>query len=409
MTRYPYAFHVGLDGNGLNGVEGHGGACVLFYDPASNDYEFKAKFYEGIAAGHAVSVNPTNTVGFLGNFGQQLLFYDATTLEEVARISTLRFEPNDTSVRGSTHLVWLDEHHFITAIGEYLYRFDLRDLTKPEKLGPHRVKIPHAMKLSASKRYIGYGSIDHPAHGEAKEIGIWDMKSGTATRIELPTTCWHLTRHPTKDLFYPISFRVMPTEHENYHQWGIAYFKQYAYEVDAAANSLLRHWTAHRSFPAHLSSDVCISDSELIFCAPASHAIVFIDLTTFAKTRLLDDLPGPMTLLRSLRQIGSNMYETLTRGSLSRQSHQVFSAIEITRFTNLDGTYATQLSADQKLLFTAHRGVNQIIVYDYPSNERRLIAKLPELQQYFPRMHRWEDPRLGLHHGYLVGPPRAAS
>ena len=407
MTAYPYAFHVGLDGNGINGVEGHCGALVFFFDPATNAHEFKVKFYEGTAAGHAVSVNPANTIGFVGNFGQQLVFYEAKTLDEVDRISTLRFEPNDTSVRGSTHLVWLDDHHFITAIGEFFYKFDVRDLARPEKLGPHGVKIPHAMKLSASKRYIGYGSIDHPTRGEAKEIGVWDMRTGTATRIELPTTCWHLTRHPTRDVFYPISFRVLPTDRDNYHQWGIAFFKQYAYEVDAEACRVLRHWGAHRGFPAHLSSDVCISDSELIFCAPASHSIVFIDLESFASTRIIDHLPGPLTMLRSLRQIGSNMYEAMTRGSMTRQSNQVFSAIEITRFTNLDGTYATQLSADQTLLFTAHRGTNEIVVYDYPSNAKRLAVKLPDLQRYFPRMRPWSDPRLGLHHGYLVGPKPA--
>src|SRR5262245_32962472 len=67
MSRHPYAFHVGLDGNGLNGVEGHGGVCVFWFDPKSGDYDFKVKFYDGIASGHAVSVNPSRTVGFLGN------------------------------------------------------------------------------------------------------------------------------------------------------------------------------------------------------------------------------------------------------------------------------------------------------------------------------------------------------
>jgi 6-phosphogluconolactonase (cycloisomerase 2 family) len=101
------------------------------------------------------------------------------------------------------------------------------------------------------------------------------------------------------------------------------------------------------------------------------------------------------------------MMETVTRASLTAQSHQVFSAIEINRFRILDGTYACQLSADQKLLFTANRGLNQIVLYDYPSNERRLRVRLPALHRYFPRMRRWQDPRLGLHHGHLVGPPRA--
>lgn len=402
--RYPYAFHVALDGNGLNGVEGHGGVCTTWFDPRTGEHDVKVKFYEGLASGHAVSINPSRTVGFLGNFGQQLLFYDPDTLEEIDRISTLRFETNDTSIRGSTHVVWLNDHELITAIGDYLYEFDVRDLSRPEKLGPHRVKIPHAMKLSRSKRYICYGSIDHPTLGEAKEVGLWDMHTGKAERIELPTTCWHLASHPSEDLFYPVSFRVLPTEPGNYHQWSIAFFKQYAYEVDAVDRRVSRHWTAHRTFPAHLSSDVTISDRELIFCAPASHAIVLIELASMAKTRIIDHLPGALSIAKSFRQVASDVYESLTRGSVFTQPNQAFAAVEISRFTFLDGTYATQLSKDQSLLFTAHRGLNQIVVYDYPSTKKRVTINLPELKAFFPILSRWSDPRLGLHHGYLLSP-----
>src|SRR5262245_49887337 len=130
MKGYPYSFHIALDGNGINGLEGMAGVCLFLYDPADNSYAYKIKYYQGIAAGHWVTVNPAGTVGFLGNAGQHLLFYDARTLEEIARISTLRFETNDTSLRGSTHLVWLSDDEFITAIGDYFYRFNLKDLSQ---------------------------------------------------------------------------------------------------------------------------------------------------------------------------------------------------------------------------------------------------------------------------------------
>ena len=78
-------------------------------------YAYKVQYFDGAAAGHATTVNPGRTVGFLGNAGQHLLFYDAATLEEVDRVSTLQFEVNDTTLRGSTHLVWLDDSEFITA------------------------------------------------------------------------------------------------------------------------------------------------------------------------------------------------------------------------------------------------------------------------------------------------------
>jgi len=106
---YPYSFHIALDGNGINGLEGMAGTCLFLFNPEDNSYAFKVQYYDGIAAGHWVSVNPEGTIGFLGNVGQHLLFYDARTLDEIDRISTLRFEANDTSLRGSTHLVWLNK------------------------------------------------------------------------------------------------------------------------------------------------------------------------------------------------------------------------------------------------------------------------------------------------------------
>ena len=33
MRTYPYAFHIALDGNGLNGLEGLPGVCLFRYDP----------------------------------------------------------------------------------------------------------------------------------------------------------------------------------------------------------------------------------------------------------------------------------------------------------------------------------------------------------------------------------------
>ena len=108
--KYPYSFHIALDGNGLNGLEGRAGVCVFRYDPHTGRYAYKIKYYDGMAGGHAVSVSPDRQVGFLGNTGQHLMFYDTDTLGEVDRISTLRFEPTDSSIKGSTHVVWLERH-----------------------------------------------------------------------------------------------------------------------------------------------------------------------------------------------------------------------------------------------------------------------------------------------------------
>ncbi len=98
-------FHIALDGNGINGLEGLAGVCVFRFDPESNRYAYKIRYFSGISAGHAVSVNASQTVGFLGNAGQHLLFYDAKTLDEVGRVSTLSFEPTSSTIQGSTHVV----------------------------------------------------------------------------------------------------------------------------------------------------------------------------------------------------------------------------------------------------------------------------------------------------------------
>jgi hypothetical protein len=91
------------------------------------------------------------------------------------------------------------------------------------------------------------------------------------------------------------------------------------------------------------------------------------------------------------------------RGNFGGNSHLFLSALRVSRFSLLDSVYACQLSADQSLLFTANRGLNWITVYDYPSGEVRLRVPMPELQQYLPWLSPLADPRLGFHHGTLIG------
>ena len=405
-SEYPYRFHVALDGSGLNGLEGMAGVCQFLFDPADNAYAYKVSYYDGIAGGHSVSVNPGGTIGFLGNTGQHLLLYDARNSTEIARQSTLRFETNDTSLRGSTHAVWLSDREFVTAIGDYFYRFDVRDLGVGEKLGPHKVKLPHAIKLTATGKYLVYGAMDHPRmgrDGEAREVGIFDLETGIARRIELPTTCWHVAPDATKDVFYCLSFRILPQAYEDYHEWAMAYFKEYAFEIDAESGRVLRHWVCSRDVPAHINSDITISDRELIFCTGASQTIVFIDRESFAHYRMIDERPGFETLANNKRALATQVADALCRGSLITDSRHFMSALRISRFAILDSVYACQLSEDQMLLFTANRGLNHITVYDYPSNEIRLQVKMPDLHEYMSRP-KAADPRLGFHHGYLCSP-----
>lgn len=403
MREYPYRFHVALDGNGLNGLEGRAGICQFLFDPADNAYAYKIRYFDGIAGGHTVSVNPGGTLGFLGNTGQHILIYDAINCEDLARQSTLRYEVNDTSLRGSTHAVWLSDEEFITAIGDYFYRFEVRNLGRGEKLGPHGAKLPHAIKRTASGKYLVYGSMDNPRMGragEAREVGIFDLQSCTARRIELPATCWHVVAHPTREVFYCVSFRVIAQDYEDYHEWAMAYLKEYAFEIDAESGEVVRHWACSRDVPAHINSDVILSDRELIFCNGASQTIVAIDLDSFARYRIIDERPRVDVLATSKRAIATQVLDALSRGSLGANSRHFVSALRISRFAVLDSVYACQLSEDQTLLFTANRGLNHITVYDYPANEIRLRVPMPELHEFVP-LHKMADPRLGFHHGFL--------
>ena len=403
MKTYPYRFHIALDGNGLNGLEGLAGVCQFLFDPVDNAYAWKISYFDGIAGGHAVSVNAEGTIGFLGNTGQHLLLYGGLDSRELARQSTLAFETNDTSLRGSTHAVWLSEHEFVTAIGDYFYRFDARRLSAGERIGAHGVKLPHAIKRTASGRQLVYGSMDHPRSGEAREVGIFDLDSGVARRVELPATCWHVVADAACDVFYALSFRVHPQGGRDWHEWAIAHLKEYAFEIDAASGRVLRHWAAGRDIPAHINSDMTLSDNELIFCNGASQTIVMIERESFARWRMIDERPGLETLADNKRALASQVADALTRGNLVPESRHFLAALRISRYAVLDSVYACQLSVDQSLLFTANRGLNHISVYDYPSNRERLRVKMPPLQEFVPLSPRG-DPRLGFHHGALCSP-----
>lgn len=402
MRAYPYRFHVALDGNGLNGLEGLAGVCQFLFDPADNAYAWKISYFDGIAGGHAISLNPGGSLGFLGNTGQHLLIYDGTDSRELARQSTLSYESTDTSLRGSTHAVWLSEHEFITAIGDHFYRFDARRLDEGVKLGPHGVKLPHALKRSASGRYLVYGSMDHPRLGEAREVGIYDLQTGEARRVELPATCWHVAADPARDLFYALSFRVLPQEGRDWHEWAMAFLKEYAFEIDAASGRVLRHWAAGREVPAHINSDVVLSDGELIFCNGASQSIVMIEREHLARWRMIDERPDLATVLGQRKAVSTQIADALSRGNVLQETRHFLSALRISRWAVLDSVYACQLSTDQRLLFTANRGLNHITVYDYPANTLRLRVAMPALQDFVP-VSPGGDPRLGFHHGALVG------
>jgi hypothetical protein len=403
---YPYAFHIALDGNGINGLEGFAGVCVFLFDPAENRYAYKIAYFDGIAGAHAVSVNPSGAIGYLGNTGQHLLFYDAVTLTEVARISTLRFETPRTSLQGSTHIIWHSDDEIVTPVGEHFYAFNLKQLDKPRRLVPHGVKLPHGMKMTASGRYVVYGSMDNPADGEAgeaKHVGVWDRGTDSITVMPLPATCWHVVTHPTDEVFYAVSFRVVPQDYRDYHEWGMAYLKEYAFEICARTQRILRHWAVGREVPAHINSDITLSDKELIFCNGGSGSIIAVELENFAHFRIINERADLSDHLARPREVANQLYEAFGRGTFSTNSRHFLNALKVSRFSILDSVYACQLSSDQRLLFTANRGLNSITIYNYPEGEVRIRVPMPELHAYFPWLPALADPRLGFHHSVLLG------
>jgi hypothetical protein len=59
---------------------------------------------------------------------------------------------------GSTHSIWLSSREFITAIGDYFYKFDVNDLSTAAW-----------DEMTRSGRYICYGSMDYPGYGRRGE------------------------------------------------------------------------------------------------------------------------------------------------------------------------------------------------------------------------------------------------
>lgn len=405
MKKYNYSFQIALDGNGINGLEGMAGVCNFLFNSNNDSYAFKVKYFNGMAGGHAVSLSPDRKYGYLGTAGQHLALFDPMSLDELDRVTTLGLEVNDTSIRGSTHVAWLNNSEFITAIGDYFYKFNVNSLRKGEKLGPHKVLLPHSMKFTTSGKYLCYGSMDNPAlgkNGEAKMVGVWETKTGKATKIDLPATCWHLIPHRTKDLFYAVSFRVLPQDHVDYHQWAMAFFKEYAFEIDPVKKRVVRHWCCSREIPSHINSDITISDRELIFCNGGSHTVVLIDLDNFADYRIIDERPSISDLADHKRTVATTIYDVLVRGGFFSSNQHILGALRVNRFRFMDSIHACQISKDQSLLFTANRGMNHITIYDYPSLDRRLRVPMPELQQFIGLVGKWADPRLGFHHSYLT-------
>jgi hypothetical protein len=397
-----FDFFVALDGNGLNGFEGFGGVARLRCEPASDRFDIEVRFFDGIAGAHATQINKEGTIGFLGNLSQNLLFYDPRTLEEIGRVSTLRFGAPTLVYESQTHVAWMSERSFITPIGTDFWLFSMDDLEHPERLGAHGVTLPHALKRSPSGRYLFYGAMDRDDHGFANQAGIFDLEARTARVVKLPATVWHLGVHPTRDVFYAPTQRCRP-QNGSFNEYVIDDLKNYLFEIDGASATVLRHLAIPKDLPGALTSDVIVTEREVLWNVCAPGVIARASLEDLRKVSYIDERPPRWRELLAVRTAAGSLVEALARANVIGQPNLLVKAVRASRGQLIDGSYGLGLSPDDKWLLSAHRGLNEVIVYHYPELTVYKRVPFPELRTFFPEhFGRWGDPRLGFHHATLT-------
>lgn len=397
-----FDFFIALDGNGLNGFEGFAGVARLRCEPERDRYEIAVKYFDGLAGGHALQISPDGSVGFLGNLSQTLLFFDPRTLEEIRRFSTLRFHAPRLFYSSQTHVVFRDARSFYTVIGPDFYLFQLDDLEHPERVGAHGVTLPHAIKRSPSGRYLFYGAMDHDEQGYANQAGVFDLETRSARVVPLPATVWHLGVHPTRDVFYAPTQRCSPQGNMEFVEYTIAHFKNYLFEIDGATATVTRHLSIPKDLPVALSSDVVVTADHVFYNACASSTLVGVDLASLSHVRIVDERPGRLRALGHVRTAWSNIVEGFARANVPGNTHVLLKALRAARFSALDGSYGLQLSPDGQYLLSAHRGLNEVIVYSHPELQVQKRIRFPSIRRFFPQHFGvLDDPRLGFHHAAL--------
>ena len=69
----------------------------------------------------------------------------------------------------------------------------------------------------------------------------------------------------------------------------------------------------------------------------------------------------------------------------------------------MDGSYGLQHSPCRRYVLSAHRGKNEVIVYEYPDMTVKKRVRFPSIRAFFPdHFGRLADPRLGFHHTALL-------
>jgi hypothetical protein len=227
----------------------------------------------------------------------------------------------------------------------------------------------------------------------ANQLGVFDLETGTAKLVELPATAWHLGCHPTRDVCYVPTQRCIPQDGD-FTEYAIAHFKNYLFEIDGPSARVTRHLAIPKDMPGALTSDVIVTDEEVIYNCCASGVLARVRLDDFQHVRWVDERPRPREQLRAWRAGVGNLVEILSRVNLPSATHWFVKAVRI-------AGGGLGLSPDKRFLLSAHRGLNEVIVYRYPDLVVHGRIAFPPMSAFYKHLGRFSDPRLGFHHAAI--------
>lgn len=404
-----FSSYMALDGLHLDGLIGSAG--ILRFDwPEKKTY---IQHFEGISGAHNISVAPGGGLALLGTFSQNIVLLDISKPEDmriVSRQSTLYFEECSYRLRANTHHLWLpDNRHFIAAIGDHLYQFNIDDLKSPVNLGPHRLENAHELRWDRSRRYILMGDLG-PERKDVRQVGIFDLEEPNlqlrARIVKVQNNVWHNCVHPTKPLGYAFTYSFL-TDSEDYVNWSPAYVREYIYEIDLSTAKILRHWSCGAEFPAHLNSDVEVTeDNQLYIASGGNHGVLSIDLGTFDSARFTPVMPPALERVLQLPKLAKNVLGAFSRKAFPNSSHYVLQTLQVTGGRVADGVYGTRASPGGKYLVVGHRGYNYLAVLDRQSMKKVYGKTLPFRRDVYGEQPHyrlgWRGHHLGLHHSDIV-------